>query len=88
MRIYSAAQIYIGTAVPVYQKHNVSKFFSDIQPAKQSRRANRESELTPATVAITALKIPITLFHPIAIPFPVPLCALGRTSGVYAYSVP
>jgi hypothetical protein len=47
-----------------------------------------DEELTSATVAITADSIPMMRFHPIAIPFPVPRCALGSTSGVYAYSVP
>ena len=42
------------------------------------------ARLTFATVAMTALKIPIIRLNPIAIPFPVPLWALGSTSGVYA----
>lgn len=41
-----------------------------------------------ATEATTALKIPMILLHATATPFPVALCADGRTSGVYAYKVP
>jgi hypothetical protein len=48
----------------------------------------KKEELTPASVAITALMMPMMRFPATAMPLPVPRCALGRTSGVYAYSVP
>lgn len=39
-------------------------------------------------VATTALIMPISLLNPMEMPLPVPRCAEGRTSGVYAYNVP
>lgn len=45
-------------------------------------RSVRSKQLTFAYVATIADMIPITLLQPIAMPFPVPRCADGRTSGV------
>jgi hypothetical protein len=68
IKMYSAAQMYIGTAVPVYPSSQSTVI--DMRPER--KKGKEVDRLTPATVAITALKMPIILFHPIAIPFPVP----------------
>lgn len=41
-----------------------------------------------APVATPADTIPITRLRPMEMPLPVPRWAEGKTSGVYAYSVP
>jgi hypothetical protein len=68
--------------------HGCASLSQHVSIACSIKTLQRCQKLTSATVAITALNIPMIRFHPIAMPLPVPRCALGSTSGVYAYNVP